>query len=446
MTVKLDNVVNNLFQERTRWSQRKREPKRSSFYKTAAKRRNKGLSSDDSSEENDPDDSNDPDGNEKEKKKKKSGAEDEKEDDSDDETSSDAYENILEASMEDLKQMQETEIHEAIRLGALKSRTRLRPEMFSETFQLKVGKLLADGCNLKMQETEIHEAIRLGALKSRTRLRPEMFSETFQLKVGKLLADGCNLKALSDKLDLSPDTLRSWRRLHEQKVVELKQRLNDKKKKKKKYREQRTRERTVSQNSSLTKEILEQVKQISVMPSSGPRQLQKILPRSSEDQNDASNSQSQFTSSVPAFHSGQSPLRGGKRGIAPPSPGGMIKQLIHTVSSSGKHMFTTAAPPSIEPIEKQNALEGKQLKGQSRAKIKSKPETNVIENIHILDKGASDVSTDESDYDDDVIPKPVMQDSLPFLCNDCREIFRNSSLLQTHLFKCPSRNTTLMGF
>ena len=105
MTVKLDNVVNNLFQERTRWSQRKREPKRSSFYKTAAKRRNKGLSSDDSSEENDPDDSNDPDGNEKEKKKKKSGAEDEKEDDSDDETSSDAYENILEASMEDLKQV-----------------------------------------------------------------------------------------------------------------------------------------------------------------------------------------------------------------------------------------------------------------------------------------------------------------------------------------------------
>ena len=36
-------------------------------------------------------------------------------------------------------------------------------------------------------------------------------------------------QALSDKLDLSPDTLRSWRRLHEQKVVELKQRLNDKK-------------------------------------------------------------------------------------------------------------------------------------------------------------------------------------------------------------------------
>ena len=40
---------------------------------------------------------------------------------------------------------------------------------------------------------------------------------------------------------------------------------------------------------------------------------------------------------------------------------------------------------------------------------------NVIENIHILDKGASDVSTDESDYDDDVVSRVCLY--LPLTSN-----------------------------
>ncbi len=37
------------------------------------------------------------------------------------------------------------------------------------------------------------------------------------------------------------------------------------------------------------------------------------------------------------------------------------------------------------------------------------------------------------------VPKPVLQNALPFLCNDCREIFRGPSQLQTHLYICPAR-------
>ncbi len=71
-----------------------------------------------------------------------------------------------------------------------------------------------------MKETEIHEAIRMGHLKSKTRIRPDMFSETFRLKVGRFLSDGGNIKTLSTRLDLTPDTLRLWRRLHQSKSVQ----------------------------------------------------------------------------------------------------------------------------------------------------------------------------------------------------------------------------------
>ena len=71
-----------------------------------------------------------------------------------------------------------------------------------------------------MQEAEISEAIRLGTLRSKVRIRPEIFSQSFQLKVGRFLSDGGSMKALSDKLDLTVDTLRTWRRAHEHKTVE----------------------------------------------------------------------------------------------------------------------------------------------------------------------------------------------------------------------------------
>ena len=81
-----------IVQERTRWSQRKRETKRSSSYKAA-------LQKTYSSEE----ESSDIGEKEQEKEKEKEEDDDGKGDEGDDETSSDGYENILEASMEDLK-------------------------------------------------------------------------------------------------------------------------------------------------------------------------------------------------------------------------------------------------------------------------------------------------------------------------------------------------------
>ena len=71
-----------------------------------------------------------------------------------------------------------------------------------------------------MQEAEISEAIRLGTMRSKVRIRPEIFSQSFQLKVGRFLSDGGSMKALSERLDLTLDTLRSWRRAHEHKTVE----------------------------------------------------------------------------------------------------------------------------------------------------------------------------------------------------------------------------------
>ncbi|XP_063714786.1 uncharacterized protein LOC134842390 isoform X2 [Symsagittifera roscoffensis] len=339
--------------ERTRWSQRKRETKRSSSYKAA-------LQKTYSSEE----ESSDIGEKEQEKEKEKEEDDDGKGDEGDDETSSDGYENILEASMEDLK---------------------------------------------LMQETEIGEAIRLGTLKSRTRLRPEMFSQTFQMKVGRFLAEGGSLKPLSDRLDLSLDTLRLWRRQHEHNRIAERERKIKKRKlktqrRKKSQREKEFREKggNSSEVSSVTREILEQVKQISADAEhvASPRVALTEIPR------------------LPN----------------PREPFVAKKKLVHTVTSTGQHKIVSS--DTLRPI------------APSKCDQDSKPksEASLIENIHIYDKGASDVSEEESDFDDDVIPKPVMQDSLPFLCNDCREIFRDSILLQSHLYKCPKRLKPIMGF